>query len=156
MANIVWGPTTESRHDILTDEGIKTMPSTRTETKDYHEHKGFVAMKGDQFKNPRNPWPHTWGPITDNQGNLVDGLSGIFNNLNQLNRKIDGYLGDMEILEKKKQDAIARFMAPPPEEPSPIVEELVELDNTPPPVVAYREVTDNRERDAKHKADGGY
>jgi hypothetical protein len=135
-------------NDVSTGRTVDSQGVT-SERKQVHAYKGFLAYRDRTYET-------LWGPILDSNGHIVDGLPGLWN-LGNVERAIDGYLADKAIRDRAKQDAIARFQAPPAEEPSEITEQPA--DNTPPitpAVVAYREVTDNRERDAKHKADGGY
>lgn len=97
------------------------------EFKQYHVYRGFTFHKHQEYNN-------FWGPALDKEGNTVDGLEGLFNDFNSLERAVDSYLAQKAIMEQKKADLIAKHRAPPAEEPSPIVEETIEASS---PTISY-------------------
>lgn len=93
-----------------------------------HLYKGYVAHRDREYET-------MWGPILDGNGNTVDGLPGLYNDLSMLERSIDGYIKDRAIQDRLKQQAIDKNKAPDAEEPGEMVETPTQ--EAPPPPKPY-------------------
>jgi|SRR5882672_524668 len=95
---------------IQWNEGVSS------EMKWLHTYKGYVAHRNKEYQN-------LWGPVLDGNGQTVDGLPGLYNDLSAMQREIDRHIKEMEIRNKALRDALIKAGALEPVEPGHLVEQ---------------------------------
>lgn len=131
MPSISWRESGERKHDVLDYKTASLLqianeqarePHNVVEKKEWHSYKGYIAYRNREYEN-------LWGPIMDSNHSAVDGMPGMFNNLRSMEQEIDRFLRDKAIMDKRKQDNL-NLHRPPPDEPSPVIEETIEAEPT--------------------------